>query len=237
MSIRKSVRDLSEAEQNDFVNAVLSLKGERSSSISDVSTYDTYVLLHVRAMANTTPWTGDDPTDPSPTQRNSAHRGPAFLPWHREYLRRFEADLQRISNNPNLTIPYWDWENDSTFPAFMGGNGALRQVRAQEPITYFMPVDEGPFRFNQLAPVNGWLAVDGSGNFVGPLQRAFGLAEVPKRDPVTQLPVFDPTTDQPVFMPVTLPDLQQVQHALGVTEYDAAPWDESGQLYTFRNVL
>ena len=237
MTIRKSVRNLSDTERSDFVNAVLSLKGENSTSISGVSTYDTYVAWHVRAMENATPWTDDDPADTSPTRRNSAHRGPAFLPWHREFLRRFEADLQRISNNSDLAIPYWDWENDSTFPAFLGGNGALLQVRIEEPVAYFMPVNEGPFRFNQIAPTNGWVAVDGAGAPVGPLQRTFGLAEVPQRDPVTELPVFDPTTGQPVFVPVTLPNVHQVQHALGITEYDASPWDESGQIESFRNVL
>ena len=33
----------------------------------------------------------------------------AFLPWHREFLRQFELDLQDVSANPSLTLPYWDW--------------------------------------------------------------------------------------------------------------------------------
>ena len=163
MSIRKSVRELSDAEQDEFVSAVLALKNETSTVMPGVNTYDTYVAWHVRAMANSTPWPSDDPNDPSPTSRNSAHRGPAFLPWHREFLRRFESDLQRISGNSDLAIPYWDWENDSTFPAFLGGDGApllvpmsqpkpqsLVLVRDQEPIryvrTYLMAVAEGAAR-------------------------------------------------------------------------------------------
>ena len=35
----------------------------------------------------------------------------AFLPWHREYLLRFERDLQSI--NPEVTLPYWEWETDA----------------------------------------------------------------------------------------------------------------------------
>ncbi len=228
MLIRKSVRALNDAEQADFVNAVLSLKREASTVLPNVSTYDTYVVWHVRAMANRTPWVRDDPADPSPTIRNSAHRGPAFLPWHREFLRRFEADLQRISDNSDLAIPYWDWENDNTFPAFLGGDGALLPVQNQEPILYCMAVDEGPFRFDQVAPANGWLAVDGTGTAVGPLQRRFGADMVPKRDPITRLPVPNPATGQIAMVPVTLPTLQDVQHALGIAEYDAPPWDEDG---------
>ena len=237
MSIRKSVRSLSDVETSNFIGAVLALKREPSQLIPNVSTYDTYVVWHVRAMQLARPWWGDDPTDPAPTSRNSAHRGPAFLPWHREFLRRFEADLERISNIPDIGIPYWDWEHDQTFPAFLGGNGTLVPFRGEEPLVYFMAVDDGPFRLNRAEPGAGWLAVNGDGAPVAPLQRTFGVNEVAQRDPNTRLPVFDPATNQPVMVPVALPTLSDVQHALAINVYDAPPWDENGQLETFRNVL
>lgn len=37
----------------------------------------------------------------------SVHFGPAFLPWHRHFLLRFERELQRV--NPAVRLPYWDW--------------------------------------------------------------------------------------------------------------------------------
>jgi hypothetical protein len=37
-----------------------------------------------------------------------------FLPWHRYYLMVFERDLQVASGNPNLGLPYWSWELDSS---------------------------------------------------------------------------------------------------------------------------
>ena len=63
---------------------------------------------------------------------NLGHEGPAFFPWHRTMLKRFEDDL--ISVNPALTLPYWDftssnldgagnsqiWNND-----LFGGNGTV----------------------------------------------------------------------------------------------------------------
>ena len=82
MGVRKSVSRLTAGERARFVAAVLELKRR--------GVYDRYVTVHMRAMMNVVP-------DP-------AHGGPAFFPWHREYLRRFETDLQKV--DPSVTIPY-----------------------------------------------------------------------------------------------------------------------------------
>jgi hypothetical protein len=106
-------------------------------------TYDQYVQTHMNAMA-------------------AAHRGPAFLPWHREYLRRLELDLQAIDST--VTLPYWDWTVDRTAGAslwaadFMGGDG--RPSDGQ--------VMTGPFAFS----TGNWpLAFDGPF-----LRRRFGVS-------------------------------------------------------------
>lgn len=118
MAVRKNQAALSAPEKQKFVQAVLALKAEKRGN---TNTYDRYVWEH-RDTAPTDPATGE----PSP---DYAHAGPAFFPWHREYLLRFEADLQRISGDPNLGLPYWDWRFDNSPTSsiwgnnFMGGNG------------------------------------------------------------------------------------------------------------------
>lgn len=116
----KNIRDLTFQEKQDFINAVWKLKRNGK--------YNQYVKWHVDAMTRATPAPGESP---NPQVRNAAHRGPAFLPWHREFLRRFEKDLR--AEVPGVTIPYWDWTQDAelsdpkTAPIwnddFMGGDG------------------------------------------------------------------------------------------------------------------
>jgi len=36
------------------------------------------------------------------------HWGPAFLPWHRDFLRNLERDMQLVMGK-EIALPYWDW--------------------------------------------------------------------------------------------------------------------------------
>lgn len=54
------------------------------------------------------------------------HWGPAFLPWHRDFLRKLEKDLQR--HEPTVNLPFWDWTrsdsralNAEPWESFFGG--------------------------------------------------------------------------------------------------------------------
>lgn len=117
MRVRKNVRSLSQSEIDTFVNALLELKR--------TGRYDTYVHWHHHVMLpSVLSW---EPHDPN--YRNGAHRGPSFLPWHREFLIQLEDDLQKI--DASITIPYWNWTEDAADPTkspiwsdrFLGGNG------------------------------------------------------------------------------------------------------------------
>ncbi len=43
-------------------------------------------------------------------QATHVHKGPEFLPWHREIVNRVEQMLREI--NPQLSLHYWDWTQD-----------------------------------------------------------------------------------------------------------------------------
>ena len=104
MGCRKNLTRLTVAERQAFTNAVNQLRSNGD--------YDPYVQIHQGAM-------------------NHGHMGPAFFPWHREYIRRFELDLQAIDSS--VSLPYWDWTAANLNSAgtesliwrddFMGGPG------------------------------------------------------------------------------------------------------------------
>lgn len=104
MGIRKNQATLSADEKSRFVNAILQLKAN--------GIYDRYVRQHRDLFFDA---------------NAGIHETALFLPWHREFLRRLELDLQRI--DPSVSLPYWDWTVDRSLTAslwgadFMGGNG------------------------------------------------------------------------------------------------------------------
>ncbi len=177
-----------------------------------VSTYDLFVVWHHLAMTTFTPPTQGD--------RNAAHRGPVFLPWHRFMLLQLEMNLQRVLNDASFGLPYWDWaaagelspsEQKTTgvwAADCMGGSGS--------PVTTgpfaFKASDPSSWRVRVVANVNGRLVQANRG-----LRRQLGAA-------VAGLPGSN-----------LLPRKAHTSAALQESPYDSAPWSTASA--GFRNQL
>jgi tyrosinase len=196
-----------------YVNGVLALKAESAGVTTtalgippapgfapqNLSTWDLFVIWHVRSMGLATP---------AGSTRNAAHRGPAFLPWHRWMMILLEAQFQRVLGDPNFGLPYWDWAADGDLPLAaqpnqpvwaancMGGSG--------RPVTTGPFAAGGPFVIRVDTNSTGLLAAVSR-----PLDRDLGLGAA------------------------GLPTTAQANAVLALTAYDASPWSASSS--GFRN--
>jgi len=59
---------------------------------------------------------------PLPSECGIAHGHPAFLPWHRAYLLRFEQALRDIGHD--VMLPWWDWTRTREIPLIYGEENA-----------------------------------------------------------------------------------------------------------------
>lgn len=197
--------------RNAFVQGVLALKNEfLGTTTADigiagparpVSTYDLFTVWHHLAMGRMTP--------PDQGDRNAAHSGPVFLPWHRLMLLLLELQMQRVLGDNQVGLPYWDWAADGDLPpaqqrtaplwtaAGIGGSGN--------------PVADGPFRPSEFRVRIQALSTSQLGAADRGLRRALG-ADI-----------------------ATLPTTAQVATVLNQTSYDGSPWDRSTT--RFRNRL
>ncbi|KXN73691.1 Di-copper centre-containing protein [Conidiobolus coronatus NRRL 28638] len=92
LSVRKEIRSLTDDELSRFIRAMLRMNQRQGDGMSR---YDEFVNIHL-------------------TNVPIAHGTPAFFPWHRQYIRDFELELQKI--DPSVSLPFWDWSLDSQAP-------------------------------------------------------------------------------------------------------------------------
>lgn len=207
--VRQDVKDLTPAQKAAFTAAILKAKTMPSPRDPSISYYDQFVAWHRDAFDCEVSW------KQSKNWAGAAHNSPTFLPWHREYLHRFDQMIQQMSGDPTMTVPYWDWTNPASTAAvfandFMGGNGNPKQDWA---------VTTGPFRKGQ------WKIT---------IQDPGVLLEgqtAPKPYLVRNFAAFLPD-------PVQLPSAADVQETLDGHLYDHSPYNARSPLSeSFRNRL
>ena len=95
---RKAWNKLTSTEQTDYLNAVNLLKEHTCANCNSVPSYDDFVRVH---------------SENALAAHSIQELIEEFLPWHRWYIWKYETALQIVSNDPCLTLPYWEWELDS----------------------------------------------------------------------------------------------------------------------------
>lgn len=138
----------------------------------------------------------------------AAHMGPAFFPWHRMYLHLFEQQLQAV--DPTVSLPYWDWTADQATDSWVWQDDFMGGDGSDDDDE---AVITGPFRKGE-----------------------WELTIFDYNDP-HQVPWI--TRDLGIGgLAPDLPTLEQVESALAIETYDAAPWSASSPIAeSFRNTM
>jgi tyrosinase len=191
MAIRENANKLCAEKREQYVNAVIKLKTEGNPNTG--RNYDTYVSLHQASIFSIEFWTqGSSPF------WSYSHGTPAFLPWHRVFLHLFEKDLQEVSGDSDLAIPYWDisacdahssiWTED-----FLGGSGNPNNEYIVETGAFAYNTGNWPLRVRNLMVEKD-----------DKLRRALGVG-----------------------IKGSFPSVQLVHKILNLTPYDIAPYEET----------
>lgn len=138
----------------------------------------------------------------------AAHMGPAFFPWHRMYLHLFEQQLREV--DPTVSLPYWDWMVDNAADSWIWQDDFMGG--------------------------NG-SAADGEAVITGPFRKDEWELTIFDYSDAQQTPWITRDFGQGGLGP-DLPTPEQVEAALAIETYDAAPWGAASPIaQSFRNTI
>ena len=212
LTVRKDVAQLTNEEKIQLIDAFKAMKEVPSQYDESSNAYDYFVQLHVDAF--------------TAHGNNHPHGSPHFLPWHREFLHRFESEMRRAykekhNRDEPLAIPYWNWTNpgskDMVFnDSFLGGDG--------DPSDKYI-VKTGPFREGEWEISVTDLSADEN----DPPDEPQSSAECTER-------VSDRGLVRCLGFEVPLPTQKEVDEALSIPTYDVDPYDQASE-NSFRNSI
>ena len=96
-SQRKEWRQLSVTQQQTYLSAVRTLKSKAKGPQENPSNWnhDQFAESHAKYYGNN-------------------HEKAPFFPWHRQFIDYYEQALKSI--DASISLPYWDWGQDSNHP-------------------------------------------------------------------------------------------------------------------------
>ncbi|KAJ3254081.1 hypothetical protein HK103_007542 [Boothiomyces macroporosus] len=104
-AVRKEWRQLSGGQQQAFLNAVKQLNQRQDDTGNDSSDPSTWSFAHFAVV---------HARYQQANHNQGGQQAPPFFAWHRIFLHYYEKALQSI--DPSVTLPYWDWSQDSQNP-------------------------------------------------------------------------------------------------------------------------
>lgn len=150
LAVRKNVVNLTPQERIEFVTAIKALKTTTLPG-HETNIYDEFVAQHISAMG----LMSEEAQGPA-AGHDGAHESSIILPWHREFISRFEQALQTV--NPRVTLPYWDWTNPNALDVifrddFMGPNGKGIILNIPDMGSF----EGGPLTSGPFSSTSGWI--------------------------------------------------------------------------------
>ena len=115
--VRRNFATISDLERTLFISAIRQLDDAASGFVYP------YNFGHEGAdpAGNITYWDMQEQIHKDAHAHGSnVHFGPAFIPWHRVIVNRFEELLREV--DPRLSLHYWDWTTDPRQPGDSGVN-------------------------------------------------------------------------------------------------------------------
>ena len=112
MTDRKEANAMTAAEQQRYINAITTMLANPTNPYGKVVAIHSDMTHDMHGM------------DATGTQR--------FLPWHRDYLLKFEAMLQAI--DPLCFVPYFDWTAGRMVPVWIRNFKPTVMVPGQGPV-------------------------------------------------------------------------------------------------------
>nr|XP_002738430.1 PREDICTED: tyrosinase-like [Saccoglossus kowalevskii] len=186
---------------------------------TEISVYDFFTWFHYYSV-----W--DNIVKHSGASPDFAHSGPGFPTWHRSFIQLWEMALQKVSNNEEFALPYWDWAGEPNCTICTD--------------TYFGKSTDSLHNFTVTGTFANWPAIchdfenlTQHGELCSNTRPSLNTPRIQRNPGGNESPELQ-----------VLPSKEAVYYALSVTDYDVIPtnyapvynnWTHSP--CSFRNVL